>query len=273
MTMFCLLHHPVGACPVPDAEAWIPAQYAADAVWRSGLSLFTLTHHPVGAFGPALIPAQQAGDYLLRLGIDPCPPALYAALAAASQATGVPLPLLLSVAYTESTFLDYGQVPNSGCVPGACSVGQTGVPNGGPVGLMQVSAVAATQVGVPYADVVASYTSNALAGARYLAYLAGEYQMAPSSTDWAAWGAVLATAYGEGAAATSTISQATDPAWIASQTPANAQAAQAQRLTAAPAAPAAFVPAQVTCRTVTLLVNGNEVRVTACSNGTWTLVG
>jgi|GEM_PF-3050570 len=271
MTLFCLLHHPVGGLPVPDALAWIPAQRAADLVWQSGISLFDLTHHPVGYYGPALIQTQYAADYLLRLGIDPCPPSIYAALASASSATGVPLPLLLAVAYTETRFLQYGQVPNSGCVPGICLPGQTGQAVGQPVGLMQVSGVACQQIGVPYADAVASVDANALAGAKYLAYLAGQYGFPPSSTDYSAWAPVLANAYGEGAAAAATIDQVQSASWLASQTPATATTTQAQRFTAAPTPPQTLVSSTVTCRTVTLLVNGVYQKVTTCDNGTWTL--
>jgi len=118
MTMFCLLHNPVGGIPVPDALAWVPAQNAADEIYYhgGGVSFFDLAHHPVGYYGESLIPAQRAAAYLWDLGIDPCPANLYADLVAASSQTGVPVPLLMGIAHTESTFLSYGTVLNSGCV-------------------------------------------------------------------------------------------------------------------------------------------------------------
>lgn len=269
MTMACLLQYNMGALPVPDQLAWIPAQWSARVVQASGLSLYALTHHYYGYYGLSFVTAQEAGAYLMALGIDPVPSAIYEALAAASTSTGVPLPLLLSVAFTESSFLQYGQVPNSGCVPGHCTVGNTGVANGGPVGLMQVTAIACAQVGASYAAAITSPQANALAGAQYLAYLARSHGLSPTSTNYGAWQALIATSYGEGAQAATTVQQAADPTWVRQQTPTAAVVKQTQRLTEAPPPPPAAVPPQVTCRVVTLSVNGRPVRVEACSNGTW----
>jgi hypothetical protein len=274
MTLATLLAYPVGQVPGPDALAWVPAQHAARVVQAAGqgLGLFALAHHPVGYYGPALDAAQRAAAYLWDLGVDPCPPALYSALVAAHAATGVPLPLLLGVAHVESQFLDNGAVPNAVCTPGHCTVGNTAPADGGPVGLLQVTAAACAQVGVSYAAAQQSATTNALAGARYLAYLAGQHGVAPTSTVYAAWAPVLA-AYGEGTDSPA-IALATSGSWVAQHTP--SQAVVAQQTVSRPAAPAAFRPAAVTCQTVTArLAVGSTTRVVTsrvCSDGTRTVL-
>jgi len=278
MTLATLLAYPVGHIPVPDALAWIPAQNAARLMTTDGggYSLFDLAHHPVGYMFPdghQYEAAQRAAAYLWDLGVDPCPPALYADLAAAHAATGVPLPLLLGVAHVESGFLDGGLVGNSVCVPGACIPGDTGQATGGPVGLCQVSAVACAQVGVAYSAAVASPASNALAAAKYLAYLAGRAGVAPTSTDYAAWAPMLA-AYGEGPDSPA-LALATNGQWVAQHTP--AEATVTQQATNQPAAPTAYqTAAPVTCTTsvATLSVGTAIKRVTSrvCSNGTRTVL-
>jgi len=210
-TLACLLRYPVGHLPGPDPAQWIPAQEAARLVAASPYDLFTLAHRPVGAFGPQWIPAQRAAAYLWDLGIDPAPRALYADLVAAHRATGVPLPLLLGVAWTESTFLRYGTVPNSRLFPPGGSAAQ-----GSPVGLMQVSRAAATQVGLAYPAVVRSARVNALAGARYLAYLARRLGRSPTMPLGPGWQPVLAQ-YGEPGAESLVLAQ--NPAWLAHVTP------------------------------------------------------
>lgn len=278
MTFQTLLAYPVGKIPVSDALAWVPAQNAARVVadQGGGYSLFDLAHHPVGYTFPdghQYEAAQRAAAYLWDLGVDPCPPALYADLAAASQATGVPLPLLLGMAHVESGFLDGGLVGNSVCVPGSCLPGNTGQATGGPVGLLQVSSVAAAQVGVSYAAATASPASNALAAAKYLAYLAGQHGLAPTSTDYAAWASVL-EAYGEGPDSPA-LALATNGSWVAQHTP--AEATVTQQATNQSAAPAAYqAPTPVTCTTsvATLSVGTVTKRVTSrvCSNGTRTIL-
>jgi len=271
MTMFCLLHNPVGGIPVPDALAWVPAQNAADEIYYhgGGISFFDLAHHPVGYYGESLIPAQRAAAYLWDMGIDPCPANLYTDLTAASSATGVPVPLLLGIAHTESTFLSYGTVLNSGCVPGACTAGNTGSASGGPVGLMQVSSEACAQVGVSYSEAVSSSAVNALAAAKYLVYLAGLNGLDPTSTDYAAWEPELA-AYGE--PNSPSIVYAQDHAQVAQATPAKAEATQSAAVITRTPAPAALVPAVVTCRDYFTQEDGREVTIRACSNGTRTIV-
>ena len=271
MTMFCLLHNPVGGIPVPDALAWVPAQNAADAIYYhgGGISFFDLAHHPVGYYGESLIPAQQAAAYLWDMGIDPCPPQIYADLVTANAATGVPIPLLLAIAHTESTFLSYGTVLNSGCVPGACTTGNTGNANGGPVGLMMVSSEACVQVGVPYSEAAASTQANAIAAAKYLVYLAQQHGISPTSTDYVQWEPVLA-AYGENPSTSATL--AGSSSWVAQHVPAEAQAKQSAAAITRTAAPAALVPAVVTCRDYFTQESGREVTIRACSNGTRTIV-
>lgn len=280
MTLALLLQYPVGHIPVSDAVAWVPAQNAARLMQAQGggYGLFDLSHHPVGYTfpdGQQHIAAQNAAAYLWDLGVDPCPPALYADLQAASQATGVPLPLLLGVAHTESTFLAGGLVTNGVCTPGSCTVGHTAGPGngGGPVGLMQVSLVACQQVGVSYAAATSSPASNALAGAKYLAYLAGLHHVPVASTDYALWAPVL-VAYGEGTAATSTMANAGNGGWVAQHTP--AAAAVAQQATSRAAAPAAYqAPAPVTCTTATAHLSTaagvQTVTSRVCSNGSRTV--
>lgn len=264
MTLAMLLEYPVGQIPVPDAVAWVPAQDAARVMQAQGggYGLFDLSHHPVGYTfpdGQSHIAAQNAAAYLWDLGVDPCPPALYADLQAASQATGVPLPLVLAVAHTESTFLLDGTRSNSSMLTG-----------GSYVGLMQVGQSAAETVGLSWVAVQQSAATNALAGAKYLAYLAGLHHVPVSSTDYALWAPVLA-AYGEGAAAATTIANAGDSHFVAQHTP--AEAVVTQQATNRAAAPAAYqVPAPVTCTmsTAHLAVGGVTKTVVSkvCSNGT-----
>ncbi len=261
MTVATLLQYPVGQIPVPDAVAWVPAQNAARVMQDQGQGqgLFNLAHHPVGYYGPSEDNAQRAAAYLWDLGVDPCPPALYADLQAASQATGVPLPLLLAVAFTESTFLRDGTAANAGVVSSA-----------GDVGLMQVGPQAAQQVGLSWAAVQQSSATNALAGAKYLAYLAGLHHVPVGSTDYALWAPVL-SAYGEGAAAAATIANAGTAVFVAQSTP--AAAVVTQQATNRAAAPTAYqTPAAVTCTTAVahLSVAGAVKTVTSrvCSNGT-----
>ena len=266
MTLATLLAYPVGHIPVPDAVAWIPAQTAARVMQAqgAGYGLFDLSHHPVGYTfpdGQQHIAAQRAAAYLWDLGVDPCPPALYADLLAASQATGVPMPLLLGVAHTESTFLLDGTAANRAVISAA-----------GDVGLMQVGPSAAAQVGLPWASVQASAATNALAGAKYLAYLATQAGIAPTSTDYPAWAPVLAR-YGE--PNSPAIALAQDAGWVAQHTP--AQAAVTQQATNHTAAPVAYLrPAAVVCQTAVahLAVGGATKTVTSrvCSNGTRSVV-
>lgn len=263
MTMGCLLDHPVGGLPVPDALAWIPAQRAAVLVWRSGHTIFALSHHPFGYYGASLVPAQEAADYLLRLGIDPCPPLLYAALATASHRTGVPLPILLATAFTESTFLRYGQVANA--------AEQSGT---GATGLMQVTAIATAQVNqsfglaIPWSNAQTSPATNALVGAYYLRYLATQHGLAYTDPNASAWTPVL-QAYGEGNMALLTVSNAGSGAWVDANSPAPVASAQAKRTEATPA-PKALQPEAVTCRVVTMRMGSAYTTVKTCSNGTWT---
>ncbi len=266
MTLALLLQYPVGKIPVSDAVAWVPAQNAARLMQAQGggYGLFDLSHHPVGYTfpdGQQHIAAQNAAAYLWDLGVDPCPPALYADLQAASQATGVPLPLLLGVAHTESTFLLDGTRTNSSMLTG-----------GAYVGLMQVGQSAAKTVGLSWAAVQQSAATNALAGAKYLAYLAGLHHVPVTSTDYTLWAPVLA-AYGEGADSPA-IGLATDGTWVAQHTP--AAAAATQQATSRAAAPAAYqAPTPVTCTTSTahLSTSGGTRTVTSrvCSNGSRTV--
>ncbi|MDA8118470.1 MAG: transglycosylase SLT domain-containing protein [Gammaproteobacteria bacterium] len=271
MTMFCLLHNPVGGIPVPDALAWVPAQNAADEIYYhgGGISLFDLAHHPVGYYGESLIAAQRAAAYLWDLGIDPCPPQIYADLVTANAATGIPIPLLLAIAHTESTFLSYGTIANSGCVPGACTRGNTGSANGGPIGLMMVSSEACAQVGVSYSEAATSTQANAIAAAKYLVYLAQQRGISPTSTDYAQWEPVLA-AYGENPSTSATL--ASSSSWVAQHVPAEAKAAQAAVAITRNPAPPALVPAVVTCRDYFAQEGGREVTIRACSNGIRTIV-
>lgn len=263
MTMGCLLDHPVGGLPVPDALAWIPAQRAAVLVWRSGHTIFALSHHTLGYYGASLIPAQEAADYLLHLGIDPCPPALYAALATASSRTGVPLPILLATAFTESTFLRYGHVANA--------AEQSGT---GATGLMQVTPIATVQVNqtyglaIPWSSVQTSPATNALVGAYYLRYLATQTGLAYTNPNASAWTSVL-EAYGEGSMAQLTVVHAGDASWVNANTPASASRVQAQRTQTAPA-PAVLQSGTVTCRVVTMRIGSAYTAVRTCSDGTWT---
>ena len=275
MTLAILLQYPAGQIPVPDAVAWVPAQDAARVMQAQGggYGLFDLSHHPVGYTfpdGQPHIAAQNAAAYLWDLGVDPCPPVLYADLQAASQATGVPLPLLLGMAHVESDFLDGGLVANAVCVPGHCTVGDTAAAPAlsGPAGLLQVAPVACEQVGASYALAVSSPAANALAAARYLVYLAGQHGVNPASTDYAEWAPVLA-AYGEGPNSAA-LGLATDGAWVAQHTP--AEAVVTQQATNRAAAPAAYqTPTPVTCATSTahLSVGGVAKTVVSkvCSNG------
>ena len=267
MTLATLLQYPVGKIPVADAVAWVPAQNAARLMQAQGggYGLFDLSHHPVGYTfpdGQQHIAAQHAAAYLWDLGVDPCPPALYADLQAASQATGVPLPLLLGVAHTESTFPLDGTRSNRSMLTG-----------GAYVGLMQVGQSAAQTVGLSWAAVQQSAATNALAGAKYLAYLAGLHHVPVASTDYALWAPVLA-AYGEGASASATMANAGNGGWVAQHTP--AAAAVAQQATNRSAAPAAYqAPAPVTCTTSTahLSTSAGVQMVTSrvCSNGSRTV--
>lgn len=265
MSMACLLDYAVGHIPVSHPAAWVPAQQAARLVYGSGQDLFALTHHPVGYFGSGLIPAQHAADYLLSIGIDPCPPAIYTALQVASATTGVPLPILLGTAYTESRFLQYGHVANAALVN----------PATGATGLMQMTPIAVAQVqqsfpkeaqaeGITWATVQANYTTNALAAAWLLRYLATQEGVPYDSVDYAAWQPVMVR-YGEGGAAATTISQAASSTFVAANTPYHAQVKQYT------AGVRATKP-QVTCTYHFIGAPQGIVTVQTCTNGTTRVV-
>lgn len=272
MTMHCLLAYSVGRLPVPDALGWIPAQNAARLVQASGHSIPQLVHEPIGHYGSKEEPAQQAAQYLIDIGVDPAPQFIYAALAAASRRVGVPLPLLLAVAYGESRYLDYGTRPN-----------QSLVSPYGDVGLMQVGQTAVTQIdrsyhaGLTWAAVQTNVAANALAGAYVLRYFASQRGLNYRSVDYAAWQPIVAEGYGEGTAALLTIRNAQSTHWTALQDPKVVRTMQAARITTVKAprvtVPAVVRPKTVQCRVIRMYVGSvrRVAMVRVCSDGQWTV--